>query len=969
MSGSILPPRRSGFAAFSRPAASAPPAPAPDAVDEKAAAEAAGQLTLDAALEPAPKPAPPAAAPTPAPAKTPSPLAGIAPARRGFGSVVAGPVAGPGLSPAGPKTVLDDSDPNPNFGSSNDPVILQVGRSFWSDTEKGRTMCWAYAENGRELVKIKLGGPIELRDMEGSWLLVEGRFKADPRPPREPRGSRAQSNEPEYTGLVLNLDKHERAWPRFQAATKRALHDIFWPVLKPSGAFKAAEKRERLARLEAMADTGPDLLARMIDNAETLFSEAGFDGSEQVMLLIRWLDVTGPDRIMAALTGAGITEAIAKRIMNRWREKVHDALERNPYLVIGFGARFDQAEDLARQLQADTKGETRLLAFIHDMLISLERDGSTVLSLADAIERAITSDLEIDPSKIETITTIAEDDFGPDMPVSLINAADKDYFGLRHNVDDEAAIALWVSDRLNAFREYKHHNPETYRHNLETARRYAVEALTELMPGKPVDPVQAEAVAVAALEPVAILTGGPGTGKTTVSKALITVIERMNAGQITTVAPTGKAAQRLTQLSGRPSSTMHSLLGAVPDGDSSLFTAAPLDDGAVVMIDEASMSDTHIGAGLIRVMPANGKLILVGDDGQLEPVGAGQFLTDMIRACRGGISRVPLVRLTTVYRQDASGGIARAAAQIRAGQMPDLNVADSIFDITPGNWAMRTVDDSAITETIIAQSKALAESGCSLDQFVTIAPMRLGPGGTHEVNAALSKMFNPNGERFLRRGYDNIRGMPPRIGDRIMITKNFRDPETEITVVNGDVGTVLGIDGRNLMLQLDGHDQPVPLPPSAWSMLILGYAMTIHKSQGSQYSNVIMPMTTRHVRMLERRLIYTGWTRTIDRLLLVGDPRAMEYAIGNDRSHMRRTALAGLLEDTLIADHTMQPILELQAPPGEDIEPDDFEFDENPWRPDDHDEDDIDLGMPARGRRGLNRASVPVPTGPDDPAP
>lgn len=849
-------------------------------------------------------------------------------------------------------TAPDIGNPNPNFGNPEavTEIIVKVGEIFFSNDE--RAMAWATAENGREKVKVKIAGPVEIKDNIGKWLKLKGKFKHDI-----------------YKGrpsLLMNVYEMEPGWPRYENCTKQALRDIFKKEI--DNCVKDFNLRsEYMKQIEELATGEPGLIQRLIENADKTFSKTSIPPEIQLNLLIRWLDITGPERIKKALKTAGISDAVAERIMSRWREKVHKALESNPYLIIGFGARFEEAEALANRLNVNSDVEIRLLGYIHDTLRRAEEEGSTVISVAEMIERAIMKHFEIDPQRIENITELTEDNFGPDMPVGIVETVDQKFFGLLKNIAHETEISQWVSRRLNEFRDYKRRNPKSYAENLDNARKLARQALQELLPGKKLDEYQVEAVATAALEPVCIVTGGPGTGKTTVTKALISVLEKLGNENIISAAPTGKAAQRMTELSGKQADTLHSTLGAVPSGDEFLFGKKIFPSGSTLLVDEASMVDVMLGHGIVKSMPDDGKIVLVGDDGQLEPVGPGQMLADMIRACNGGTSRIPIIKLVKLYRQDDSGGIAKAAAMMLNGQCPDINYVDHYSQIVSGNWGMIETEDKEITQTIIDQVQDMVAAGMKPEDFVVLSPMRKGPGGTHEVNAALSKLLNPDGRPYSNRSYDNVSGPPPRIGDRIMVTANYKHEYFEdMRVVNGDVGYIVGVKDQDLMIKIDGKKDLFPLPKKMWHNIILGYAITIHKSQGSQYNTVVMPMTLHHNKMLERRLIRTGKTRATDHVLYIGDPKAFELSVATDRSNHRRTVLAGLLELLLENDPTMQPLLDLK-PEIVDVT-DDYNPEHDFGDPFAETDDDVYIPQPIKGGRFGRRkiaasGSTPEPGG------
>lgn len=780
-------------------------------------------------------------------------------------------------------------------------IYGRIGDNVHLDEDKNRAINKSLLENGNTVHHASVAGSAEMDEFRNRWVKMEGRFSS-----KDIRG------EIRHT---FNTRKIEAAWPQHPACMKIALKDIFNPILSIVVGV-SAKRKEILEALMGMADVNPNIFNDMIDDPNGFFKSMPIQEHIRVKLMSVWADVSGPDRLSRAMAHVKIPPDIISSINLKWRNKVHVAIEKNPYAILACGATVEQANALAKHMGMPIRFDDKVSAYIHEVLLLGAKAGSTMISKSDVIARVIEEDKgkKLSSDEISRMRTLQESELPVDSQVMVVKVGKESYFALRENMLDEIAGATWVIERINRSRREKLSDLKGYYEKLELSRKYATEALNHILPGKPIDKDQHEAIAVAALEPVCILTGGPGTGKTTVSQALIYVLEKLyNAPELIKVgAPTGKAAQCSTRSTGKQADTLHSILKAIPKNDGTLTfdQRVKFKSNTIFIIDEASMVDAKLMAALALAMPPDGRLILVGDDAQLEPVGVGQVMADMVRGGNGDINRVPIVRLTKLYRSDASGGIAIASEKMRNGEVPDMNEVDGFTDIVDGNYGFDACGDDMVTSQVIEHVRHLRDTGVSCEDFAVLSPMRKGPGGTHEINSALSRLLNPNGESFSGLTENEKMGVPPRIGDRILITKNYKLTDgSGDRVVNGDVGAILSATKNTVVLQIDGKDKKTILPRSMWRNIILSYAITIHKSQGSQYKDIIIPLSMKHKSMLERRLIRTALTRAKSRALYVGDPEAYSLAINTDKSKVRQTLMVKMLTESLIKDPTMKPSL------------------------------------------------------------
>ncbi|ADG07627.1 SF1B family DNA helicase RecD2 [Kyrpidia tusciae] len=397
-------------------------------------------------------------------------------------------------------------------------------------------------------------------------------------------------------------------------------------------------------------------------------------------------------------------------------------------------------------------------------------------------------------------------------------------------------------------------------------------------------PEQLEAVRAAAEAPLVVITGGPGTGKTTVLREILRRLEEQGR-KVELAAPTGRAAKRLDESTERPAKTLHRLLEAGHvEGRGLRFQrheSRPIEADAVV-VDECSMMDTLLLYALLRALAPGTRLILVGDAHQLPSVGPGQVLEDIIAS---GLARV--VRLTRVFRQASESGIVRNAYRILEGQLPELRSPEGDWF-----WLERRDPEALAREVVSLYVRRLPIFLGGDGEIQVLTPMRRGPLGVEGLNPRLQGEVNPPGsdKPEVQAG-----GRVFRLGDRVMQVRNDYQKE----VFNGDVGRVVEIDPEERDMTVEYPDPAGPrrvlYRDGEWDDLQLAYALSVHKSQGSEYDAVVIPVVPAHTVVLERALLYTAVTRAKRLVVLLGDRRALQRAIARVRGHSRSTLLAARL--------------------------------------------------------------------------
>ena len=385
------------------------------------------------------------------------------------------------------------------------------------------------------------------------------------------------------------------------------------------------------------------------------------------------------------------------------------------------------------------------------------------------------------------------------------------------------------------------------------------------------DETQLEAVRLALKSKVMVLTGGPGTGKTTTTKAIIGAL-RSSGMKVLLAAPTGRASKRMSEATGMEAKTIHRMLEYNPKDGYQRNADNPL-TGDALIVDECSMIDILLMNNLLKAVPDGMRLILVGDIDQLPSVGAGNVLRDIIDS-----GAVPVIRLTRIFRQAQTSRIVMSAHAVNAGRLPDLsNGRETDF------FFLREEDPEKVAESIVdlVGRRLPGAYGIGADSIQVLTPMQRGVVGAASLNIALQQSLNGNGDSLSRGGYTF------RKGDRVMQLRNDYDKE----VFNGDLGYITEVNLEDRVLKVDFDGRETEYDSSELDELSLAYATTIHKAQGSEYPVVVIPVMMNHFVMLQRNLIYTGITRAKKVCVLIGQLKALSYAVRNLTVQKRNTRL------------------------------------------------------------------------------
>jgi len=600
-------------------------------------------------------------------------------------------------------------------------------------------------------------------------------------------------------------------------------------------------------------------------------------------------------RAVRLLEDAGIDRRAIDSLLDAYRDSAFDMLQEDPYKaarVPRFG--FSNADLVGSNMGIDSLDARRISAAVLESLNQARAQGDTAMAMNEVAD-ILQGKFGIDQKSV--IEFVATHIGNRRLPFVLERANGRILAMPRDLHEAELSIARNAIQKLSKGRK-----------NGYTAVDSVLSKVFQKESFARFDSIQREAVAMALREPLSILSGGPGTGKSTVTEAISEAAEAMESGPILLCAPTGKATKRLEEASGRSATTLHRLLEAKENkrtggSDFGRNAANPLPSKCFVVCDEASMIDAITMQALIEAMPSDGRLLLVGDRNQLSSVDAGSVLSDLLTAKLDGNQLIPCTELLNVYRQSRGSSIAGGAAEIRDGTVPYMT---NQFD---GSLILYEHSGQEIMERIkwIVMDRLIGRLRLRPTQFAVLVPQAPGPIGTWAINKELSRLLNPKGMNIpgISRSSDDKPEMPiPRVGDRVMLTEN----DDAADVMNGDMGTIIAafskksgnVDRPHIRIDFD-CGKTVEYPAALWRRLSLAYAITVHKSQGSQYAAVVMPVSSMHENMLDRSILYTGWTRAKQALFLVGEREAIQSAVDNVEKSKRNTRLREYLANEAMA--------------------------------------------------------------------
>ncbi len=602
---------------------------------------------------------------------------------------------------------------------------------------------------------------------------------------------------------------------------------------------------------------------------EQLAEIDGIGPKRIAMIQKAWEEQKEIRAIMIFLQSHGVGPGYAARIYKHYGDSSIDAVRQNPYRLATdiFGIGFVTADKIAEKLGFAKDSELRAEAGILYVLHELTDEGHVYYPYEDLLAKCkeiLAIDREI---IVRAIATIAAD------KRIVIEDLNRDPEAFRENhkavyLTGYHAAETQLAANLKALIQ----TPRAIRQiDAEKAIQWIREKLAITLADK-----QIEAVHALTGHKVMVITGGPGTGKTT----LITALIRIFAGIRSTIllaAPTGRAAKRMTEATGHEAKTIHRLLeysfqkgGFQKNSESRL-------DCDLLIVDEASMIDTLLMHHLLKAVPSRATFVLVGDVNQLPSVGAGNILKDIIES-----RSVPVVELTEIFRQARESSIVVNAHLINEGRMPNLQSSPEKLD---DFYFIEQEDPGKVVELIITlvRERIPKRFGFDpLDDIQILTPMHRGIVGGTNLNVELQKALNPGDEGVSRMG------RLYRVGDKVMQIANNYDKE----VYNGDIGRITGIDmvAQEITVAIDNRE--VLYDFSELDELIHAYAVSIHKSQGSEYPAVVIPILTQHYILLQRNLLYTGVTRGKKLVVIVGTKKALAIAIRNNKTEERYTLLS-----------------------------------------------------------------------------
>ncbi|MEZ4814804.1 MAG: ATP-dependent RecD-like DNA helicase [Bdellovibrionota bacterium] len=592
--------------------------------------------------------------------------------------------------------------------------------------------------------------------------------------------------------------------------------------------------------VDAFAENSLDVIR---DEPAKLKSIAGL-GTKKAMRASRALREQGAlAELMVFLQGHGLGVSMAQRLISLYGADVIEVVKNNPYRLVDEvdGIGFHSADELALKLGLDKNSQERFFAAVQYVLKKASTEGHLFLPR------------ELLMAELQKILDV-EIAWSDELPVVVEN--DRVYSKYHHRL--EVDVSEYIKKFIHAdFTQLKtdliSHLEEKEGLTLSEAQRAALEqSLTSKL---------------------SIITGGPGTGKSTITQFLVKAA-RAQGKRVALAAPTGRAAQRLEEICSTEASTLHRLLKYDPSVGSFHYNKDTPLEVDLLLVDESSMLDLVMARNLLSALPEKSQLVLVGDRDQLPPVGVGSFFSDMIDS-----KAVSVSVLDKIYRQGKGSGIVEAAHRLNTGQ----NVAES--SLGDDFYFIEENDPKTLQEKIIevVSNRIPKKFGFDASEIQVLSPMYRGVLGIDQINLSLQSALNPDPSKSFQKA-----GVRWGVGDRVVVLKNNYEKE----VFNGDLGYIKGLDleEEELLVAFDrGHTVSFSFDEAR--DLQLAYCISIHKSQGSEFPAVVVPLSTQHFRMLRRKLLYTALTRGKKLCVLIGSRRAFQIALKNFQEQLRYSAL------------------------------------------------------------------------------
>jgi exodeoxyribonuclease V alpha subunit len=577
---------------------------------------------------------------------------------------------------------------------------------------------------------------------------------------------------------------------------------------------------------------------------------------------------------MLFLYSHGMTPSFAARIYRRYRGESIDLVRQNPYRLADdiWGIGFKMADRLAMSLGIRGNAPERLRAAALFALSEAESEGHCFLT-ADQLVAFTTAAIEVDARDVEQcLETMVR---GGEV-VKVAASGKGETFEPQDGIYSAEMFSIETAAASRLKTLLSRAPRKTARIEIDDEIDAAQRAL-----GITFAPAQREAIVRAIVEKASIITGGPGTGKTTIIRAIVTVFRKFGKS-VFLCAPTGRAAKRLSQATGQKAKTIHRLLRWNAASRTFDFNESNPLECDLLIVDETSMVDIRLFADLLEALRPETRILLVGDADQLPSVGPGSVLRDLLQS--GAIAST---RLNEIFRQAAASMIISNAHRINGGVMPAFDPEEGqVHDF----FFIDRAEPEQIAEAVVEMvaSRIPSKYGLSpMSGIQVLTPMHKGRIGVKSLNDTLSEVLNASGRRIQGAAE------PISAGDKVMQIRNNYD----LDVFNGDIGVVTGLDMEDKKLTVDFDGRLVKYPLESTDELVKAYAISIHKSQGSEYDAVVVPVSTSHYIMLQRNLIYTAVTRARKLVVLVGTKKALAIAVKNDKVRERNTMLSAFLRD------------------------------------------------------------------------
>jgi len=654
--------------------------------------------------------------------------------------------------------------------------------------------------------------------------------------------------------------------------------------------FKGIGKKTAQNIVETL---GENAISKILNQPSLLDSIPKLPPEKAKMLYDTLMEHQGLEQAMIALNQYGFGPQISMRIYQAYQENTLEIIQKNPYKLVEDieGVGFGRADELGHQLGITGNHPDRIKAACLYTLENESMQTGHVYMYAEDLLEQVKSLLEDNKRDQIEYIDISNELIKLEEEGKIIGEEKRIY--LPSLFFAEKGLVTSIS-RILKQTEYQEQFPES-------EFLLALGGLEDRL-GVQYAPTQREAIQTALMSPMLILTGGPGTGKTTVIKGIVELYAELHGCSLEPkdyykkdepfpfllAAPTGRAAKRMTESTGLPAVTIHRLLGFNGTEGFDRDDASPL-EGKIVIVDETSMLDTWLANQLFKALPEHIQVIMVGDEDQLPSVGPGQVLKDLLQS-----ERIPTVRLTDIYRQAEGSSIIELAHDIKRGYLPPnitVKQADRSF------IKCSTAQVAQVVEKVALNAK---NKGYSAKDIQVLAPMYRGLAGIDRLNGLLQEIFNPNPDGKRKEiAFGDVKF---RIGDKVLQLVN----QPEDNVFNGDIGEIISIiyakenTEKQDMIYISFEGNEVEYTRQDLTKITHAYCCSVHKSQGSEFPIVILPITRSYYRMLQRNLIYTAITRSKQSLIICGEEEALRMGIERADESKRQTTLCQKLQESIL---------------------------------------------------------------------